>query len=87
MQFGETRLSEDIPNLERVIKRLDVLISILFNTSNPKDKGIPMSKRIEMLDSCGLRPVEISDLLGRSQSYVNKELNRIRKSKSGNTKP
>ncbi|MGA2972612.1 MAG: hypothetical protein ABSE39_08335 [Candidatus Bathyarchaeia archaeon] len=76
-------MSEEIPNLERIIKRLDVLISILFDTSSSKDKGVPMAKRIEILNSCGLRPVEISDILHRSQSYVNKELNRIRKSNGG----
>lgn len=74
-------MSEESPNLERLIKRVDVLISILFDTSNPERKGIPMSKRIEILSSCGLRPVEIADILGRSQTYVNKELTRIRKSK------
>jgi hypothetical protein len=66
--------------LERLIKRVDVLITILFDTSN-QGKGIPMGRRIEILDSCGLRPVEIADILGRNSSYINKELNRIRKSK------
>jgi hypothetical protein len=78
-QFGEISLSEENANLERLIKRVDVLISILFDTSNPEGKGIPMSKRIKILDSCGLRPVEIADILGRTQSYVNTELTRIRK--------
>lgn len=73
-------MSEEIPSLERLTKRLDVLIRILFETSSFKGTGIPMTKRIEILDSCGFRPVEISDILGRTQSYVNKELSRLRKS-------
>jgi hypothetical protein len=80
-QFGEIRLIEESANLERLIKRVDVLISILFDTSNLEHKGIPMNKRIEILNSCGLRPVEIADILGKRQTYVNKELTRIRKSK------
>ncbi len=69
-------------NLEPLVKRLDAMINILFSTSSLEGGGVPMSKRIEMLNSCGLRPVEISDILGRNQEYVNKELSRIRKAKT-----
>jgi hypothetical protein len=40
-----------------------------------------LRQQIEMLDGLGLGPTEISKILGRSTTYVSKELAGIRKAK------
>jgi hypothetical protein len=39
-----------------------------------------LKKQIEILSNLGMRPVEIAETLGRTQTHINKELAGIRKS-------
>jgi len=64
-----------------LVKRLDTIINILLETARPNGKEIRISKRIEILRDAGLRPAEISKILGKSLSHVTKELVLIRKKK------
>jgi len=66
----------------QTVKRLDAIIRILLETAVLKGKPLSISKRIEMLDAVGLRPVEISEILGKTLSYITVELTRIRRSRS-----
>lgn len=63
----------------QLVKRLDAIINILLETAESGGKPLSISKRIELLDSAGLRPIEISKLIGKTLTYVTSELTRIRK--------
>jgi hypothetical protein len=66
---------------EDLVKRLDAVINILLETARPEGKKIPAIKSIEILSRAGLRPVEISEILGLSTNYVNVALTSIRRRK------
>lgn len=67
---------------EELAKRLDAIINILFETAYPEGKEIPNIRKVEILRRAGLRPVEISKILGISEAYVNLSLARIKQRKS-----
>lgn len=64
---------------ELLAKRLDAIISVLFETSRPEGKEIQMKDRIRILYNSGLRPIEISRILGISIANVSVVLNDLRK--------
>lgn len=66
---------------EEVVKRLDAILSVLLETNRPGGKEIPMARRVKILYEAGLRPVEISRILGWGLSSITSEIARIRKSK------
>ena len=62
-----------------LLKRLDVCISLLLRLV--EQDGVPLSVReqVRILNMLGLRPVEIAAILGKTQTYINKELVGIRR--------
>ena len=64
-----------------VLRRLDALIAITLETSGRNGKAIAMGTRIKILSQAGIRPIEISRILGKSQSYVTSELVRLKKAR------
>jgi DNA-binding MarR family transcriptional regulator len=72
-------VNEKSADLRQLVKRLDALINLLLETADPKGKGLAVSKKIEILDTAGLRPVEISQILGLTLSNVTTQLTRLRK--------
>ena len=67
--------------LSKISKRLDVVIALLLRMIE-KDISRPSSReQISLLSELGLRPIEIANILGRSATYINKELAGIRKVK------
>lgn len=65
--------------LESVNKRLGVLINIFLRNT---DRGtLKVRDQVEILNDLGLKPKEIAEILGKSQSYVGKELVSIRRNK------
>jgi len=66
-------------------KRLDIIISLLLRQLPKAGDTISGRDQIEVLESLGVRPVEISRILGKKESYVSKELVSIRKSKTKRT--
>jgi hypothetical protein len=65
-----------------VNKRLGVIIALLLRSV--PDDGVTRSLRdqIQLLSELGLRPRDIAEILGRTQTYVNKELASLRKAKT-----
>jgi hypothetical protein len=58
---------------------LRVIIALLL-----KGKGedtLTLRQQIEILNDLGLKPLEIAEILGRSNTYINKELSELRKSR------
>ena len=60
-------------------KLLGVIIALLLRQGQ---NGPPsLRQQVATLDDLGMRPSEIASILGRSSTYVNKELSGIRKAK------
>jgi hypothetical protein len=57
---------------------LKVIVALLVR--QPDKELAPLKKQIEILSNLGMRPVEIAETLGRTQTHINKELAGIRKS-------
>ncbi len=67
----------DENTLQSTNKLLKVIIALLLRG---RDEKSPMLRQqIELLHDLGLKPVEIAEILGRTNSHINKELSGIRK--------
>lgn len=62
-------------------KRLGVIIALLLKTIPKSSDGISLRDQVQLLADLGVRPKDMAEILGRSQTYVNKELVSLRKSK------
>jgi hypothetical protein len=74
-------MSERDEKLNLIIGRLDVMINLMFKSMEKDGKEISAKDKIVMLDSFGLRPVDISKIVGKSRNYVDVQLSLARKSK------
>jgi len=73
--MGEETIVKELKGIE---KRLDAVIGLLFENAGRTDK-FSLRDRIRVLDSCGLAPSEIADIVGTSGNYVNVQLSLMRK--------
>ncbi len=55
------------------------MISLLLRLVPRGGSELSLKEQVRMLDSFGIRPVDIADILGRTAGHVNKELVGIRK--------
>jgi hypothetical protein len=69
----------DKDGLEFANKLLRVIVALLLRGKS--DEALNLRQRVEFLSDLGLKPVEIAQILGRSNTYVNKELSGIRKAR------
>ena len=58
-------------------KLLRVIVALLLRL--PSDEKSTLRLQIKILSELGMRPAEIAEIIGRSNTYVNKELSGIRK--------
>jgi hypothetical protein len=65
--------------LQSTNKLLKVIVALLLRGRNEEKPNI--RQQIEILHDLGLKPVEIAEILGRTNSHVSKELSGIRKSR------
>lgn len=65
--------------LESTNKLLRVIVALLLRRR--EEQPLTLRQQIEVLDSLGLKPVEIAEILGRTNTYINKELSGIRKNR------
>ncbi len=63
--------------LESTNKLLKVIVALLLRGKD--EHPLKLRERVEILDELGLRPADIAEILGRSNTYVSKELVGIRK--------
>lgn len=68
----------DKNTLESTNKLLQVIVALLLKRKNPDT--LTLRQQIKILNNLGLKPLEIAEILGRSNIYVNKELFELRKS-------
>jgi len=67
----------DTNSSESTNKLLQVIIAILLR--GKEETRLTLRQQIEILADLNLKPVEIAEILGRTGTYVNKELSGIRK--------
>ncbi len=70
-----------LKSIDRTLKAMLGFI-ISFNIDNP----LTLSERIARLHDLGFRPKEISEVVGRTGVYVNKEISHLRKLKKKRSK-
>ena len=58
---------------------LRVIIALMLRGKN--EQPLTLKQQVEALDDLGIKPSEIAKILGRTTSYVSKELVGIRKAK------
>jgi hypothetical protein len=67
--------------LREITKRLDVLIGLVIQNVQREGKNVNIRGQIQILSGLGLRPAEIAGVLGKSNTFVNKELTLLRRSR------
>jgi hypothetical protein len=74
-------LAGEIPaGLSGIARRLDAILAVLLDTPTlVEGKKLQMMKRIEILNSAGLRNVEIARIVGLKPTTVAVVLNTLRK--------
>ncbi len=60
-------------------KLLRVIVALLLRRRD--EQTLTLRQQIEILNDLGIKPVEIAEILGRNNTYINKELSGIRKSR------
>jgi hypothetical protein len=58
---------------------LRVIIALMLR--GQRDDGMSLKEQISTLHDLGVRPTDIAQILGRTGTYINKELSIIRKAK------
>jgi hypothetical protein len=79
--MSKEETDESILAIRDAVKRLDAIINILFETTG-EQKPISSGRRIEILYSAGLRPIEISRILGKSLANVSMQLGALKRKRS-----
>jgi hypothetical protein len=75
---AKTSSNQEVKEIQSTDRLLRVIVALLVRQ---QDKELaPLKKQIEILSNLGMRPVEIAETLGRTQTHINKELAGIRKS-------
>ena len=69
----------DKNTLESTNKLLRVIVALLLHRKD--ERSLTLRQQIEILDDLGIKPAEIGEILGRANTYINKELSGIRKNR------
>lgn len=64
---------------KEILRRLDTVIAVMLETGKRDGKPIPLAAKIRLLNQAGMRPIEISRILGRKPSHISKELTHLRR--------
>jgi hypothetical protein len=67
--------------LFEVNKRLGVVIALLLKAIPKANDAMSLRDQIQLLSELGVRPKDIAEILGRTQTYVGKELANLRKNR------
>ena len=69
----------DKNELQSTNKLLRVIVALLLRRRD--EQTLNLRQQIEILNDLGIKPIEIAEILGRNNTYINKELSGIRKSR------
>jgi len=75
--MGKQPKNQYITESQSTDRILRVIVALLVRKR--EEEVAPLKRQIEILDSLGMRPVEIAETLGKTAGHVNKELAGIRK--------
>jgi len=64
-----------------IVKRLDIIIRLLME-EQIKNKKMKRSEQLRILDSVGLRPNEIGNIMGQKSKDISSQLVRLKKKKT-----
>ena len=67
----------DKNELQSTNKLLRVIVALLLRRKD--EKTLTLRQQIEILGDLGIKPAEIAEILGRTNTYINKEHSGIRK--------
>ncbi len=67
---------DDLATTNRLLK---VIVALLLRRK--ESEVLSLKQQIEILNDLGLKPIEIAEILGRSNIYINKELSGLRKAR------
>lgn len=67
--------------LLEVNKRLGIVIALLLKALPKGKDATSLRDQIKSLSELGVRPKDIADILGRTQTYIGKELASLRKNR------
>lgn len=79
--MDEKKLNEMLRVESQILARLNILISLVSDHAVPIKERPSLRERIERFSTLGISPTEISEILGTTSNFVNKELSVIRKSR------
>jgi hypothetical protein len=68
--------------LLEIKKRLEVVIALLLKALPKGNDAISLRDQIRLLSELGIRPKDIAEILGRTQTYIGKELASLRKKRT-----
>ena len=68
-------------NVKQLGQKLDVLAALLLKLIPKNSEGPSLKEQIALLSGLGVRPIDISKIIGRSPGHVTKELVDINKNK------
>lgn len=64
---------------ESTNKLLKVMIALMLRQD---ERQLSLKQQIEILSDLGMKPTEIAETLGKTSTYINKELSGIRKGRN-----
>jgi hypothetical protein len=67
----------DQSELESTNRLLRVIVALLLRRKD--EQALSLKEQIEILNDLGLRPAEMAQILGRTNTHISKELSIIRK--------
>ena len=65
-------------SIESTNRLLRVMIALMLRRD---EHPLNLKQQVEVLDGLGMKPIEIAETLGKTGTYINKELSGIRKSR------
>jgi hypothetical protein len=69
----------DTNELQSTNKLLRVIVALLLRRKD--EQILTLRQQIGILNELGIKPAEIAEILGRTSTYINKELSGIRKNR------
>lgn len=75
-----------MPNIDHAAetnKRLGIVIALLLKALPRAGDNLSLRDQVQLLSDLGMRPKDVAEVLGRTSTYVNKELAGLRKNRKG----
>lgn len=69
----------DKNEIQSTNKLLRVIVALLLRRKD--EQTLTLRQQIDILNDLGIKPAEIAEILGRTNTYINKELSGIRKNR------